>query len=53
MFLWLSFNIKVSVIASYVMGTCRTDVFVSVFCGQWESMEVQSDRRCLRDSAVS
>ena len=39
-FLWLSFNIKVSVIASYVMGTCRTDVFVSVFCGQWESMEV-------------
>ena len=37
--LWLVSNIKVSVTTSYVMGKCRTDVFVSVFCNQRESME--------------
>ena len=31
-FLWLVSNIKVLVTASYVMGKCRTGVFVSVFC---------------------
>ena len=33
-FLWLVSNIKVLVTASYVMGKCRTGVFVSVFCNQ-------------------
>ena len=31
-FLRLVSNIKVLVTASYVMGKCRTSVFVSVFC---------------------
>ena len=38
-FLWLVSNIKVSVTASCVIKKCRTDVFVSVFCNQRESME--------------
>ena len=53
MFLWLVSNIKVSVTASYVMGKCRTDVFVSVFCGARESMGLQYNGECLRDNAVS
>ena len=39
-FLWLVSNIKVLVTASYVMGKCRTGVFVSVFCDARESMEL-------------
>ena len=35
------------------MGKCRTGVFVSVFCDARESMELQYDEECLRDSAVS
>ena len=53
MFLWLVSNIKVLVTASYVMGKCRTGVFVSVFCNARESMELQYDEECLRCSAVS
>jgi hypothetical protein len=52
-FLWLVCNIKVLVTASYVMGKCRTGVFVSVFCNARESMELQHDKECLRDNAVS
>ena len=52
-FLWLVSNIKVLVTASYVMGKCRTGVFVSVFCDARESMELQYDEECRRDSAVS
>ena len=33
--LWLVSNINVLVPASYVMGKCRTGVFLSVFCDQW------------------
>ena len=51
--MWLVSNIKVLVTASYVMGKCRTGVFVSVFCDARESMELQYDEECLRDSAVS
>ena len=53
MFLWLVSNIKVSVTASYVMGKCRTDVFMSVFYDAKESMELPHDEERLRDSAVS
>ena len=52
-FLWLVSNIKVLVTASYVMGKCRTGVFVSVFCNVRETMELSGDRLCPRDSAVS
>ena len=52
-FLWLVSNIKVLVTASYVMGKCRTGVFVSVFCNVRETMELPDDRVCLRNSAVS
>ena len=53
MFLWLVSNIKVLVTASYVLGKCRTGVFVSVFCNARESMELQYDEECLLDNAVS
>ena len=52
-FLWLVSNIKVLVTASYVMGKCRTGVFVSVFCNARESMELRYDEECLRDNAAS
>ena len=52
-FLWLVSNIKVLVTASYVMGKCRTGVFVSVFCNARESMELRYDVGCLCDNAVS
>ena len=52
-FLWLVSNIKVLVKASYVMGKCRTGVFVSVFCNARENMELLYDRKCLNDNAVS
>ena len=52
-FLWLVSNIKVLVTASYVMGKCRTGVFVSVFCDARESMELQYDEEGHRDNAVS
>ena len=52
-FLWLVSNIKVLVTASYIMGKCRTGVFVSVFCNARESMELRYDEECLRDNAVS
>ena len=52
-FLWLVSNIKVLVTASYVMGKCRTGVFVSVFCSARESMELRYDQECLSDNAVS
>ncbi len=52
-FLWLVSNIKVLVTASYVMGKCRTGVFVSVFCNARESMELRYDEECLNDNAVS
>ena len=52
-FLWLVSNIKVLVTASYVMGKCRTDVFVSVFCDARESMDSPHNEEGHRDSAVS
>ena len=52
-FLWLVSNIKVLVTASYVMGKCRTGVFVSVFCNARESMELRYDEEGHRDNAVS
>ena len=52
-FLWLVSNIKVLVTASYVMGKCRTGVFVSVFCNARESMELRYGKECLNDNAVS
>ena len=51
-FLWLVSNIKVLVTASYVMGKCRTDVFVSVFCNQRESTELLDNGTWLYNSAV-
>ena len=42
-FLWLVSNIKVSVTASCVMGKCRTNVSVSVFCSARGSMELPYD----------
>jgi hypothetical protein len=52
-FLWLVSNIKVLVTASYVMGKCRTDVFVSVFCDGRDSMDSPHNGEGHRDSAVS
>ena len=52
-FLGFVSNIKVFVTASYVMGKCRTGVFVSVFCNARESMELWYDEECLSDNAVS
>ena len=46
-------NIKVSVTASYVMGKCRTVVFMSVFCDARESMDSPHNGEGHRDSAVS
>ena len=53
MFLWLVSNIKVLVTASYVLGKCRTGVFVSVFCSARESMKLRYDQECMSDNAVS
>ena len=53
MFLRLVSNIKVLVTASYVMGKCRTGVFVSVFCNARESMDSPHNEEGHRDSAVS
>ena len=53
MFLWLISNIKLLVTASYVMGKCRTGVFVSVFCNARKSMELRYDEVCLHDNAMS
>ena len=52
-FLWLVLNIKVSVTTSYVMGKCRNEVFVSVFCDARESMDSPHNRESHRDNAVS
>jgi hypothetical protein len=52
-FLWLVSNIKVLVAASYVMGKCRSDVFVSVFCDARDSMDSPHNEEGHRDSAVS
>ena len=52
-FLWLVSNIKVLVTASYVIGKCRTDVFVSVFCDARDSMDSPHNEEGHRDSAVS
>ena len=51
-FLCLVSNIKGSVAASYVMGTCQTGVFMSVFCDVRESMGLRDDREWQNDSAV-
>ena len=53
MFLWVVSIIKVLVTASYVMGKCRTGVFVSVFCDARESMDSPHNEEGHRDSAVS
>ena len=53
MFLWLVCNVKVFNTASYVMGKCRTDVFVSVFCDVRHSMDSLHNGEGHRDSAVS
>ena len=53
MFLWLVSNIKVLVTASYVLGKCRTGVFVSVFCDEWESVVQLDNEECPLDNAVS
>ena len=53
MFLWLASNIKVLVTASYVMGKCRTGVFVSVFCDARESMDSPHNGEGHRNNAVS
>ena len=52
-FLWLVSNIKVLDTASYVMGKCRTGVFVSVFCDARESMDSPHNGEGHRDHAVS
>ena len=52
-FLWLVSNINVLVTASYVMGKCRTGVFVSVFCDARESMYSPHNKEGHWDSAVS
>ena len=51
--LWLVSSIKVSVTASYVMGKCRTGVFVSVFCDARDSIDSPHNGEGHRDSAVS
>ena len=53
MFLWLVSNIKVLVTASYVMGKCRTGVFVSVFCNCGETMDLPYEQVYSSDNAVS
>ena len=53
MFLWLVSNIKVLVTGSFVMGKCRTGVFVSVFCNVRETMDLPYDQVCLSDNALS
>ena len=53
MFLWIVSNIKVLVTASYVMGKCRTGVFVSVFWDARDSMDSPHNEEGHRDSAVS
>ena len=53
MFLWIVSNIKVLVTASYVIGKCRTGVFVSVFCDARDSMDSPHNGEGHRDSAVS
>ena len=52
-FLWLLSNIKVLVTASYIMGKCRTGVFVSVFCDARDSMQLLYDKDIRNDNAVS
>ena len=52
MFLWMVCTIKVSVTASYVMGTCRNDIIVSVFCDVEESMDLLNNKEWRSDSAV-
>ena len=52
MLLWLVSDIKMLVTALYVVGKCRTGVFVSVFCDARESMGLAYDEECPRDSAV-
>ena len=52
-FLWLVSNIKVLVTASYVMGKCRTDVFVSVFCDARDRMDSPHNGEGHRDNAAS
>jgi hypothetical protein len=42
-----------SVPASCVMGKCRTDFFVSVFCDTSDIMDSRYNEEGLRDSAVS
>ena len=49
-FLWLLSNIKVLVTASYIMGKCRTGVFVSVFCGARDSMQLLYDKDIRNDN---
>ena len=53
MFQCLISSIKVSVTTSDVVGKCRTDVFVSVFCDTRDSMDFTHNGEGLRDSAVS
>ena len=52
-FLWLVSNIKVLVTASYIIGKCRTGVFVSVFCDARDSMQLLYDEEFPNDNAVS
>ena len=52
-FLWLVSNIKVLVTASYVMGKCRTGVFMSVFCDARDRMDSPHNKEGHCDSAVS
>ena len=52
MFLWLVSNIKVLVTASYVMGKCRTGVFVSVFWDARDSMDSPHNGEGHRDNAA-
>ena len=53
MCLWLVSNVKVSVAASYVMGKCRTGVFVSVFYDARDIMDFPHNGEGPRDNAVS
>jgi hypothetical protein len=52
-FLWLVYNIKVSVTTSHVMGKHRTDDFVSVCCDVKGSMDFPHNKEVSRSSAVS
>ena len=52
-FLWSVSNIKVSVIASFVMKKCLTDVFMSVFWDARKSMELRYDEEWQCNNAVS